>query len=339
MGSAKRRVQLIARDNGAGLSRDLRLLEGILKNFGYRVVVLRLGHHGRLSHRLRRLGVRAWRLVAGWCCGKPNGRFDLNLMIEQVRVEYLGQAHRNVLLPHPEWFNQASRDALPGIDRVLAKTRHAERLFRALGCDTEWVGFLGADHRRVGEQHRRREFLHAPGVSNNKGSDRLLALWDRHPEWPRLNLVWRRKQESAPVVPANVNWLTHYVAQDELLTLQNDTLFHLCPSQTEGYGHYLAESVSTGNVVITTDAEPMNELVTAGRGLLVAAHAVGTQDLATLFDFDEAAMEAAIERCIAMDDAEAMRLGTAARAWYDDNRTGFLKRFRHALDRVMADLP
>jgi len=339
MGSIKRRVQLIARDNGAGLSRDLRLLEGILKGFGYRVVVLKLGNHGRLSHRLQRLRVRLSRLAGGWLRGEGNARFDLNLMIEQVRPEYLGQARRNVLLPHPEWFNQASRRALPGIDRVLAKTRHAERLFRELGCDTEWVGFLGADHRRMGEQYRRREFLHAPGVSGNKGSDRLLALWNRHPEWPRLTLVWRRKLENPPEVPANVTWLTHYVPQDELLTLQNDILFHLCPSQTEGYGHYLAESISTGNVVITTDAEPMNELVTAARGVLVAGHAVGTQDLATLFDFDDAAMEAAIERCIAMDDAQALRLGTAGRAWYDDNRRGFIERFRHALDNLMAAPP
>ena len=83
----------------------------------------------------------------------------------------------------------------------------------------------------------------------------------------------------------------------------------------------------------------MNELVTAGRGVLVAAHAVGTQDLATLFDFDDAAMEAAIERCIAMDDAQATRLGTAGRAWYDDNRRGFLEHFRHALDNLMAGQP
>jgi hypothetical protein len=75
----------------------------------------------------------------------------------------------------------------------------------------------------------------------------------------------------------------------------------------------------------------MDELVTTERGVPVAARAVGRQDLATLYSADEAALEAAIERCIAMQADEARRLGAAARAWYEANREAFPARLREAL--------
>lgn len=63
----------------------------------------------------------------------------------------------------------------------------------------------------------------------------------------------------------------------------------------------------------------------------VEARAVGRQDLATLYAADEAALEAAVERCIAMQPDEAGRLGAAARAWYEANRDAFPARLQETL--------
>ena len=68
--------------------------------------------------------------------------------------------------------------------------------------------------------------------------------------------------------------------------------------------------------------------------MLVPAQAAGTQDLATLYGFEAAAMAAAIERCAAMPEAEAVALGAAARAWYEAERAAFPTRLRAALDAV-----
>jgi hypothetical protein len=75
----------------------------------------------------------------------------------------------------------------------------------------------------------------------------------------------------------------------------------------------------------------MNELVTAERGVLVPYQATGTQRLATTYQFDEAGLEAAIERTIAMSDAECNQLGARARAWFTDNKRGFGGRLEAAL--------
>jgi hypothetical protein len=102
-------------------------------------------------------------------------------------------------------------------------------------------------------------------------------------------------------------------------------------SLTEGWGHYIVEAMGVGAVTITVDARPMNELVTAERGVLVPYRGTGTQRLATTYQFDEAALEAAVGRTIGMSGAECGQLGARARAWFTENKSGFSGRLEAAL--------
>ena len=52
--------------------------------------------------------------------------------------------------------------------------------------------------------------------------------------------------------------------REDLLILMNACQYHLCPSEYEGFGHYINEARSTGALIISTDAAPMNELVKNG---------------------------------------------------------------------------
>ncbi|MFC4763221.1 glycosyltransferase [Dyella koreensis] len=328
-----RSVNLIVRSNGAGLTRDMELLAGILRGAGYDITLTQLGHRARLSNRMRRLHARVRRLWRGWMRGVLNARYDINIMIEHVRPELFRHAHHNVLIPNPEWFHAEWLPELPHFDRVLVKTRHAERIFGELQCKTTYIGFTSEDCRVAGVT-RQPGFFHGPGRSGNKGTLPLIELWSKHPEWPMLTVVWRRKRVQIPELPPNVRLIRHYMEEQELRRLQNAHAFHLCPSQTEGYGHSLVESLSVGAVTVTVDGEPMNELITAERGVLVAAHASGKQELATLYDFDTDAMRAAVERCLAMPASEQARLGEAARAWYEDNQQAFPNRLMDAINRL-----
>lgn len=311
--------QLIARDNGAGLSRDLVCLSDALREKGNVTQSLGLPHRGRLAQWLTRWHLRGKRPV-----------FDVNLMLERIRPEFIAAARRNVVLPNPEYFRPEDRAALPLMDEVWVKTRHAERLFGGLGATTRFIGFDSEDRLRR-DVTRRHAFFHGPGRSGNKGTEALLRLWTKHPEWPMLTVAWRRKRIDVGELPANVNLLREHVDDADYQRMQNEHRFHLCPSQTEGYGHYLAEAMSCAAVVVTLDAEPMNELVTPERGVLVRAKPIGKQDLATLYGFDEASMEAAIGRCIAMDSMAVDELGNAARRWFEDNRAVFSERVEVAL--------
>jgi glycosyltransferase involved in cell wall biosynthesis len=113
--------------------------------------------------------------------------------------------------------------------------------------------------------------------------------------------------------------------------LQNGAVFHLCTSETEGWGHYIPEAMSVGAVVIATDVAPMNEQVTPDRGLLIAAHARRRQHLAMTYAFDETALEAVVAQALSMDAARREALGHAARAWFLQNKQGFPARLAAAL--------
>lgn len=316
------RIQLLARDNSAGLSRDLVLLAGALNEAGASVRVTGLPHRGRFAEWLTRM-----RLVG------RQPAFDINLMLERVRPEFARAARRNVLVPNPEYFRAQDHAALDRIDTVWTKTRHAGRLFAALGKPVRHIGFTSPD-RLDPAVPRLHAFFHGPGRSANKGTAALLKLWAAHPEWPVLTVAWRRKHVALGTLPANVRLIHEHLDDAAYRRLQNEHRFHLCPSQTEGYGHYLVEAMSCGAVVLTLDAEPMHELVTAERGVLVPAQATGTQDLATLYGFRDADMARAIERCVAMSEGEAAALGAAARAWFEAEQAAFPLRLRDALAAV-----
>ncbi|HEX6832164.1 MAG TPA: glycosyltransferase [Rudaea sp.] len=325
-----KRVNLIAWDNGFGLTRNLRLLTEALQASGHRVDItaFRRGKLRKWSRELSGWARSGWRRLRG-----ASHTFDVNLMLEHVRPEYASLARRNVLLPHPEWFLAKDRDAFGAIDEVFALTHHALPLFAALGKPVRYVGFTSED-RRDAAVPRERAFFHLAGRSQNKGTEPLLALWRRHPEWPLLTVVQNPRVAKPGPPAANIRHLVDYVSDAELKRLQNAHRFHLCPSETEGFGHYLVEAMGIGAVTITLDAAPMNEMVTPERGLHVRPARTGTQNLATTYFFDDAAMSTAIERAIAMPDAEAERIGAAARAWYEEND----RAFRHQIGAAVETL-
>jgi hypothetical protein len=265
--------------------------------------------------------------------GREAREYDVNLMLERIRPEVFPLARHNVLLPHPEWFDPRDHAPLAEIDRVFALTRHAVPIFEQLGKRVDYVGFTSED-RFDASVPRERAFFHLAGRSPNKGTEPLLALWRRHPEWPTLTVVQNPRVAKPGASAANIRHLIDYLDDAELKRLQNAHRFHLCPSETEGFGHYLVEAMSIGAVTLTVDAPPMNEMVTPERGVRVAVARTGTQNLATTNFFDEASMAAGIERMIGFDDGQLDRLGSAARAWFQDND----RQFRQQINAAVAAL-
>jgi glycosyltransferase involved in cell wall biosynthesis len=327
------RVNLIARDNGFGLSRNLRLLHGALVDAGCDVTAsgIRRGALHKALHPLKlRTGILARRLA-----GKGAQRWDVNLMLERVRPEYLATARHNVLMPHPEWFDERDRAWLTRLDRMFVLTRHAVPIFERLGMQVDYTGFTSED-RLDRSVPRERAFFHLAGRSANKGTDTLLALWRRHPEWPTLTVLQSPRVAREVVSAPNIAHRIDYIPDAELRRIQNAHRFHLCPSETEGFGHYLVEAMGVGAVVVTLDAPPMNEMVSPDRGALISPSRTGTQSLATTYFYDADTMRTVIERLMQTSDDELDRMGAAARAWFEDNDRAFKTRIAQAVHALAA---
>ena len=331
-------INLVAFENGVGNSRDIVLLSRALGELGCEVTLTVPSKHARRRRKLRLVrGVAGARLRFARHRekrGRP-AAFDVAVMLEHAWPEQLHLARRNVIVPNPEFFDRHDRALLHSFDRVWAKTRNTLEIFARLGCATDLTGFDGED-RYLADVAREPAFLHVAGRSRMKGTSRLVALWSRHPEWPTLTVVQSLPRASPAVAASNIDFQTRFLTDVELRQLQNRHQFHVCTSETEGWGHYIVEAESTGAIVLATDAPPMNELVTPERGILLRAAATGHQHLATTYQVGDAALEQAVEIALGADAAERRRLGAAARAWFWENKRGFPDRVASALGIVAA---
>jgi hypothetical protein len=335
-------VRLIGKANGVGLSRDFDLLAAALRACGCEVTLRACERRDRKRRRslLTRLAARARGLRAARVGARAGAPYDVNLMLEHVWPQFLHEARCNVLVPNPEWFDRRDLAFLSAANRVWAKTALGERLFAARGCRAVFIGFDSVD-RCQSAITRERQFLHLAGRSPLKGTARLLSLWRRHPEWPLLTVVQDDEAGAAhagaaDAAAANIHYHRGFLGDETLRALQNSHRFHLCTSEAEGWGHYIVEAMSVGAVTLTCDAAPMNELITAERGVLIAGRVGERHNMATLYRFDEPALEADIARLLAMAPAQWDQLGAAARAWFLDNKHGFVARVQHALSELDA---
>ena len=163
----------------------------------------------------------------------------------------------------------------------------------------------------------------------------MLALWERHPEWPELVLV--QKRQNAPrKVADNVKLITGYVDNSSLRRLQNECGIHLCPSRSEGWGHNLVEGLSCGALVITTDGAPMNEHVRPEFGLLVTAPRAERRHMGTYHFVDMGALGAAITAAIGMPAARKAEMGDLARKRFLEIDRAFRERVGSLLGGLAA---
>lgn len=322
------RIGIIGKSNGVGLTRDIQLLADSLRSGGHEVTV----HAIDVTQARRRRSVLSQSVIGlqqTWRRFQPSRRkaaVDLNLMLEHVWPEFLSQARGNILVPNPEWFDRHDLRFLKRADIVWAKTHQTDLIFRRLGLATQFIGFDSEDRYDPAVRRERRCF-HLAGKSMMKGTDRLLRAWAQQPHWPTLTVIQHSASMHAPEISAaNIDRRVGYLDDAQLRHEQNACMFHLCPSLTEGWGHYIVEALGVGAVPITVDAPPMNELVTAERGLLMPYERTGTQRLAQTHYFSTTGLQSAMERVIAMSDEEWARLSANARGWFEANRRDFPRR-------------
>lgn len=296
---------ILGRNNGVGLDRDASLLRGALEGAGVNVKAPKL------------------KSLSALLSGK--NRADMAFHLERVAPWWKGKAKTHFLIPNQERFPERLLPRLKMIDHVLCKSRHAEEIFSKHHPSVKYIGFTSEDRylREVSPDYGK--FFHLAGKSTLKNTEVLLRLWKRHPEWPCLLLV--QHPDNAPAsVPENVELVSRYLPDQELREMQNRAGIHLCPSLSEGWGHYITEAMSCRAVTVATDAPPMNELVNHTRGIVVPYGKSESRHLGTNFYVDEDQLERAIMHVINRSVAEKSHLGQMAREWFLENDRNFRQR-------------
>jgi len=309
-------IHVVARKNGVGIDRDVELMSAVI------------GDRGTIDWRHHRRPETIWsQLRARWSSTAPHHRSDLYLLAERIPRLFGPLPGKVALVPNQERFPRRH------LARVLCKTRHAESIFQDF-ADVSYIGFTSDDRNLSAITPDYNRFFHLAGKSTLKGTETLVEVWSQHPQWPELTIV-QAETNARPTGQKNIRWITKYLADDQLQKIQNEHGVHLCPSLSEGWGHYIVEAMSVGAVVLTTDGPPMNELVTAERGVVVPWYHSQPRHLGVNWHVDPAALEVAIQAILDQSSFQKAAIGQAAKTWYSENDHLFQIRFREVVEQLL----
>ncbi len=238
-------------------------------------------------------------------CGTKKKCMSLHLEVMMHRNIYLSPI--NILIPNQEW-TALNPLILEKTDIVWCKSKLSETIFSELGFSTQYIGFQSIiDEIQDLNRQRKREFFTRIGMTKTRGSDQLVELWSKHPEWPTLNMVIDESLQPS-LTPHNVSYIRPITDDKEYISLVNSYLFHIYVTEAEGFGHSIVESMSTGAVVLVTNAPPMNEYANDKNAIMINAVYAGQMKLSPRFKSSDAQIESAITKTLKMDDAELIQI-------------------------------
>ncbi len=253
------------------------------------------------------------------------GAKRLTLMFQIIPPFWYAASKHSVLIPNQEFLNRSMFSRLRRCKEVWCKTRYAEELLKKENFPVRYIGFTGTDILQPETPIDYSKFIHVAGRSHLKGTRQLLKLWQQHPEWPELIVVTQQQAYQALVAP-NIHFVPGYLSSHDLHTLMNTCGVHLCVSETEGFGHYISEALSVRAVVVTTNAPPMNELVSESFAVLVDALQSKDMGLGSAFQAIDDDLEKKIEQILSLPLAKMAAMGTRAREHFLRNALEFRSR-------------
>lgn len=300
------KINLISRDNGAGLSTDMGLLQGLLVEEGHEVARVE------------------WTDASMPQC-------DVGIFLELFNPRLLPFMERAIGIFNPEWFMPSWSRFVNNLDQVWSKSVGSYNMFAELGHEdrTHLTGFLSRDMMDASAP-RKNKCLHLKGHSELKNTPAILQAWRENVDLPELVIVSNNPVDD---LPGNTSQIQH-ASDAELKLLLNECSIHICPSRAEGWGHYITEGLSVGATVITTDASPMNEQVHSEWGILIKPYGRRPRGLVLEYDVDPSVIAESVRTAIGLAPEERDKRAALARQ-HIQNRN---EAFRQNAIRLLGEL-
>jgi len=120
---------------------------------------------------------------------------------------------------------------------------------------------------------------------------------------------------------------------EEYYNYQTLAGYYVCPSQTEGYGHYINEGRSAGAVILTTDASPMNELVDESNGVCIKSCRSFrcTKSPNLCYGVTSSSIQSAVRYLKGLSTSQLQKMSRTSRARYLEDREYFISALRRCL--------
>lgn len=286
-------INIVSYRNGVGLDQDIDILARELKLLGHRVEFVHFNDESKRQ------------------------KADFNLFVEVVNENLFQYADQNYLIPNPEWYI-FSHQIIPKFDKILGKTKESVRIFKAFNPNTELLSFTCDDRFDPTIEKNYKQALHLAGKSTQKNTHEVVKAWQIYPTFPTLVLIKTKNPWEIPSNVPNIKFFGYYLTSSEIKEYQNSSGIHICPSSTEGFGHYIMEAFSCGAVVVTTNGPPMNEFVDDKRCLVEVSH-TSPNYLALNYHISPIALGHTVNQVKNLTEDELKAIGKRNREFYLEN--------------------
>lgn len=219
---------------------------------------------------------------------------------------------------------------------ILCKTLQAYNILssKLINKNVYYTGFTSFDRYKPSITKDFKKFIHIAGKSPYKGTKLLIDIWSMHPEWPELTVVMSPANPNYDYVfkhtsnIPNIKKIFKDLEEKELTELGNSIGNHICSSQHEGFGHYIHEARSMANVVLYTDAPPLNEtFIPYYNGIPIEAKLNGyVNNICPVYNITKEGLETAITKILSMNEESLRIIGLNARNAYLDDKVNFKER-------------
>ncbi len=315
-----------------GVQQDILTLKKPLEDAGYTIKLLPTKDRRDKVERICKHASQALRFIFP---------YDLQIHLEQIHPEQFRLSKKNLILPNPEFMDPNVLRKCKNLTAILCKTKSAKALLDPWHSNCIYTGFKSEDRHIEEVQANYDKYFLLEGLGDYRGSQRLVKLWNTHPEWPKLTVVrnprnavgalrWKHR-----VTSNNILIIEEYLPIEELRGMQNSYGTHLLLSEVEGFGHSLNEAQSCKAVVFTTDAPPMNELISEKIGILIPYSKTKKQFMEKRYFFNTHEFEKKFEEYLKTSTEDKVKKGQSARESFHQCNALFNNAFHklvHSLD-------
>ncbi|MDD4225934.1 MAG: glycosyltransferase [Mariniphaga sp.] len=279
--------------NGVGLQQDANLLADIFQKAGHSIFI-----YDRKNP-------------------KPVKRGNIGFHLEIPMYNMFSACQHNIFIPNPEWYYNQWTSHLKYFSAIFAKTHDCKRIFDNLHENVIHTGFISRDFYLKGIK-KEKIFLHIAGKSQMKGTTAIIQAYEYNPALPKCFIISSLNYQ----IPKNMA-ICNMLSDEQLQLMYNAAWFHLCPSQYEGWGHYIHEAYSCGGIVLLTDHPPMNEF--ESDPFLIKINDKFRKEAAICGKADYKSVAERIEYCCSLSDEQLEAKSTVNRKKLLSNSKNFTK--------------
>lgn len=229
-------------------------------------------------------------------------------------------------------------------NNLLCKTKQAYNILKNKfpNKNVIYTGFTSIDRFQPNYNIDYNRFIHICGKSPFKGTLKIVEAWINHPEFPLLTIkvyngVYTDIQKMLKnKIVHNLEINKDFISEDEIYKLYNTYGIHLCPSNVEGWGHYIAEAKSSKAIVLYTNAPCMNETFIDGfDGISIDCNINSLKminnNICPFYEINSNDIAKSVQKVLSLSLTEKQSIGNNARNSFIKNDQEFTDRIQNII--------